>query len=139
MDIKKFVFGTLAGGLTYALLGFVVYGLLMESFFESHMASGLAKTPEQMKYYPLFAGNLAQGALLAYVFLKWANIKSFSDGLMAGAAIGFFAVAGFDLVVYDTAKIMSAVGTVTDIVVYTVLSGVAGGVVGAVLGMGNKS
>ncbi len=139
MDIKKFALGTVAGGVVYFLLGFLVYAILMEDFFAGHMASGIAKTEEQMKYYPLAFGNFAHAALLAYVFLKWANIKTFGEGLMGGAVIGFFMTAGFNLISYDTAMIMSAVGTVVDIFVYTAMTALVGGVVGAVVGMGNKS
>jgi hypothetical protein len=139
MDTKKFIFGTLAGGVAYFILGFLVYAILLESFYAGHTVAGIMKTDEQMKYYPLALGNFAHGALLSYVFLKWANIKSFASGLTGGAIIGFFMAAGFNLITYDTAMIMSAVGTVVDVFVYTAISAVVGGIVGAVLGMGGNS
>ena len=138
MDTKKLVLGTLAGGVAYFILGFVIYALLMESFFASHTVEGIMKSETEMKYYPLVAGNFAHAALLSFIFLKWANIKSFGGGLQAGAIIGFLMAAGFDLTVYDTAKIMSMIGTLADIVVYSIMTGLVGGIVGAVLGMGNK-
>jgi uncharacterized membrane protein len=138
MDTKKLVVGTLAGGVAYFVLGFIIYAILMEDFFAAHTVKGIMKSETEMKYYPMVAGNLAHAALLSFIFLKWANIKTFSGGLQAGAIIGFFMAAGFDLITYDTAKIMSIIGTLTDIVVYTIMTGLVGGVVGAVLGMGNK-
>ena len=138
MDTKKFVLGTLAGGVAYFFLGFLIYAILMEDFFTAHTVTGIMKSETEMKYYPMVAGNLAHAALLAYVFLNWANIKSFSSGLIGGAIIGFFMSAGFDLISYDTAKIMSITGTLVDIVVYTIITSLVGGIVGAVLGMGNK-
>lgn len=142
MDMKKFILGTLAGGIVYFLLGYVVYAMLMADFYASHSSAGanaIMKSPEEMKFYPLFLGNLAHAGLLAYVFLKWANIKSFSGGLMGGAVIGLFMTAGINLVGYDTMKMMSIVGTGVDIIVYTIMTAIVGGVVGAVVGMGNKS
>lgn len=138
MDIKKFVFGTLAGGVTLFILGFLVYAVLMSDFFAGHSVAGIAKSDDEMKMYPLALGNLAHGALLAYIFLKWANVKSFGEGLMAGAAIGLFMAAGFDLIMYDTMKIMSIIGIGVDIILYTIITAIAGGVVGAVLGMGKS-
>jgi uncharacterized membrane protein len=138
MDTKKFVLGTLAGGVAYFLLGFIIYAILMEDFFAAHTVKGIGKSETEMKYYPMVVGNLAHAALLSFVFLKWANIKTFSSGLVGGAIIGFLMVAGFDLLLYDTTKFMSMVGTLTDIVVYTIMTGLVGGVVGAVLGMGSK-
>lgn len=138
MDTRKFVLGTLAGGVAYFLLGFVMYAILLEDFFATHTVSGIMKSETEMKYYPMVAGNLAHAALLSYVFLKWADIKTFSSGLSGGAIIGFFMSAGFDLITYDTAKIMSIKGTLADIAVYTIMTALVGGIVGAVLGMGNK-
>jgi uncharacterized membrane protein len=138
MDIKKLVFGTLAGGVAFFLLGFLAYAIVFEGFFAGHTVPGVMKTDEQMKYYPLAMGNFAHAALLAYIFLKWTNIKSFGEGFMAGAAIGLLMTAGFDLISYDTIKFMSIIGTLADIVIYTVITAIAGGVVGAVLGMGKQ-
>jgi uncharacterized membrane protein len=120
------------------MLGFIIYAMLMEDFFAAHTVDGIMKTDAEMKFYPMVAGNLAHAALLAFVFLKWAKIKSFSEGIMGGAIIGFLMASGFDLISYDTAKIMSMIGTLVDIAVYTIMTALVGGVVGAVLGMGNK-
>lgn len=136
MDTKKFVLGTLAGGVAYFLFGFIVYAILLEDFFASHTVSGIMKSDTEMKYYPLIAGDLAHAALLTYIFLKWANIKTFSSGVIGGAVIGFLMAAGFDLVSYDTSKTMSMIGTLVDIAVYTIMTSLVGGIVGAVLGMG---
>ncbi len=138
MDTKKFVLGTLAGGIAYFMLGFIIYAMLMEDFFAAHINEGITKSDAEMKFYPMVAGNLAHAALLAFVFLKWANIKSFGEGIMGGAIIGFLMSAGFDLISYDTSKVMSMLGTLVDIAVYTIMTALVGGVVGAVLGMGNK-
>jgi len=138
MDIKKLVLGTLAGGVSYFLLGFLFYAIIMENFFASHMVEGIMKSETEMKYYPLAAGNFAHAALLTFVFLNWAKIKSFSAGLTGGAIIGFLMASGFDLMMYDTAKMMSMIGTLADIAVYTVMTALVGGIVGAVLGMGKS-
>lgn len=138
MDTKKFVLGTLAGGVAYFLFGFIVYAILLEDFFASHTVSGIMKSETEMKYYPLIAGDLAHAALLTYIFLKWANIKTFSSGVIGGTVIGFLMAAGFDLISYDTTKLMSMIGTLVDIVVYTIMTSLVGGIVGAVLGMGKN-
>jgi len=139
MDMKKLLLGTLAGGIVYFLLGYLVYGMLMADFFAGYSSSGaiaLMKSEEEMKFYPLALGNFAHAALLAYIFLKWANIKSFGEGIMGGAVIGLLMTAGYDLVMYDTMKMMSIVGIGVDIIVYTIMTAIVGGVVGGVLGMG---
>ena len=139
MDAKKFLIGTITGGIVYFLLGFIVYALLLDSFFEAHSgtAKGVEKTTE-MEYWPLFAGDLAQAALLSYIFMKWANIKTFSAGLSAGFVIGFLMTLGHQLIQYDTTNIMDLTSTIAEVTIYTVMTAVVGGVVGAVIGMGSK-
>jgi hypothetical protein len=90
-----------------------------------------------MAFWPLILGNLSLAALLSYVFLKWANISSFGDGFKAGALIGFFMVLSFDMILYDTTNFMDLTGTFADIIVFTVMAAIGGGVIGLVLGMGS--
>ena len=139
MDTKKFLIGTLAGGIVYFLLGFIVYALLLDSFFEAHSgtATGVEKTIE-MQYWPLFVGDLAQAALLSYIFIKWANIKTFSAGLSAGLVIGFLMTLGHYLIQYDTTNIMDITGTIAEVAAYSIMTAIVGGVVGAVIGMRSK-
>jgi hypothetical protein len=139
MDVKKFLIGTITGGIVYFLLGFVVYALAFDQFFIAHAgsATGVTKT-EAMQYWPLFLGNIGHAALLSYIFLKWANVKSFLAGLSAGAAIGFFMTLGHNLIQYDTTNIMDITGALADVIVYTIITSITGGVVGAVLGMRSK-
>ncbi len=139
MDTRKFLISTIMGGIVYFLLGFIVYALLLDGFFEVHSgtATGVEKTTE-MQYWPLFVGNLAQAALLSYIFIKWANIKTFSAGLQAGLIIGFLMTVGHDLIQYDTTNIIDITGAIADVVAYTIITAIVGGVIGAVIGMGSK-
>ncbi len=140
MDIKKFWLGTLAGGVTFFFLGYLIYGVAMMDFFMSHAgsATGVMKM-DDMVWWALIVGNLSWAAMIAYVFVKWANVKSFSGGLSAAAAIGFFTALGMDLTHYGTSNIMDLSGALTDVVLSTAMTAITGGVIGAVLGMGNKS
>lgn len=139
MDTKKFLIGTLVGGVAYFLLGFIVYAILLEDFFSAHAgtATGVMKTTE-MQFWPLFLGNVGHAALLSYIFVKWANVKTFSTGLSAGAIVGFLMTLGRNLVEYDTTNITDITGALADVIVYTAMTAVVGGIIGLVLGMGKK-
>jgi len=71
MDTKKFITGTLVGGVAYFFLGFLFYVVLFEGFFQSNMgsATGVQKT-DDMVWWALILGNLASAALLSFIFLK---------------------------------------------------------------------
>lgn len=140
MDAKKFLIGTLVGGVAFFFLGYLLYGLALAGFFAGHAgaASGEMKTMEEIVWWSLIAGNIASGALLTYIFLKWANVSTFSSGLSAGGAVGFLASLSMDLIRYATSNSLDLTGSLADVAVGTVMSAVAGGIIGAALGMGNK-
>jgi uncharacterized membrane protein len=136
MDTKKFLIGSLLGGLVMFLLGYLFYVALLSSFFESHaVGSGIMKDPPNMLF--IILGNVANGALLAYIFSKWAGIKTASTGLQAGAMIGLLTALAWDLLMFGTSDLMDLTGTIADVIVYTIMCAVAGASIGWYLGRGN--
>ena len=140
MNTKKFVIGTLVGGISFFFLGYLIYGLALASFFSQHTiaVSGSAKTMNEIVWWALILGNLASGALLAYIFLKLGNITSFGSGAGTAVAIGFFVTLSMDLIRFATSNTFDLTAMFADVVVGTVMYAIAGGVIGAVLGKGNK-
>jgi hypothetical protein len=140
MDSKKFLIGTLVGGIALFLLGYLLYGMLLMNFFtqHSHAPAGADKAMSDLVWWALILGNLGTGALLTYVFLKLGNVNSFGSGAGIGAAVGFFSSLGNDLVRYATENGSDLTGVFADIVVFTVMCAIAGGIIVAVLGMGKK-
>ena len=134
MDGKKFVVGTVTGGVAYFFVGFVAYAIILDGFFEANLgpATGVYKT--EMQFWPIILGDLAHAALLTYIFQNWAKIGSAMDGLKAGALVGFLMTLGHDLIQYDTTNIMNFNGYLVDIIAYTIISGVAGAVIALVAG-----
>jgi len=132
---KKMLIGTIVGGIAYFFLGYVAYAVLLDNFFMANAgsATGVYKT-DDMQFWPLFLGNLSQAALLTYIFTVWAGINSLGEGLKAGAIIGFLMTAGFDMISYDTTYLATMTSTIADIAVYTFISAIVGGVIGAVTG-----
>jgi hypothetical protein len=134
MNNSKFLVATLIGGIAYFILGFLVYAVALEGFYAAHAgsATGVAKT--DMQFWPLALGNLSHAALLAYIFLKWAGIKTFGAGFSAGATIGFFVSLGFNMIGYDTSNVQDLTASVVDVFVWAIMTGIVGGIVGWVLG-----
>ena len=133
MDTKKFLIGSLVGGIVLFLLGFLFYVALLGPFFETHSGGGsFAKDPPNMLF--IILGNLATAALLSYIFSKWAGIKTAATGLQAGAVIGLLSGLGYDLIMYGTADLMDITGTIVDVIIYTIMLAVAGAAIGWYLG-----
>ena len=134
MDTKKFLTGTVVGGITYFILGFVFYAVLFEGFFQANLgsATGVFKT-DDLIWWSLLLGNFAGAGLLTYIFLKWAHISTFKSGLRAGAAIGFLMTLSWDMIGYGTGNMLNLQATLLDVVIGTIMTAVVGAAIGAVL------
>jgi len=138
MDSKKFLLGTLVGGVAYFFLGYLFYAVLLGDFLANYAGTAENVQKTEMEWWPLILGNLALAALFSYIFLKWANIKSFGAGLQAAGTIGFLMALSFDMIMYDTTNLTTLTGAFVDILIFTVMAAIGGGIIGMMVGMGNK-
>lgn len=136
MDAKKRIMATLAGFVVLFLMGWLLYGMLLMDFFMANAgsATGVMRSDSEMVWWALILGNVLQSYLLVYIFGKWANVTTFSGGLQNGAMIGLILGYAYDLTMYGTSNTMNLTGALVDPLVATVMMGLAGGVIGAVLG-----
>ena len=137
--IARVLAATVAGGITYFILGFLIFGLFLEGIMKPHMID----YPGLMKPEPNFAflvpANLITAFLFAYILDNWAQIRTFAGGLKAGAIIAFLQVLAFQLMFLAFMNIhRDYLPVVLDIVGSTVMGAIMGGVIGAVLGAMNK-
>jgi len=132
---------TVAGGIAFFILGFLIYGLVLDP-----LVMRPNTTPEALKLMKdppiwvfLILGNLVAAFLLAYIFDKWATIRTFVGGVMGGAVIFFVIALYFQLMFAAFMNVTNGyLPAVADVIGTTILGGLSGGVVGLVLGMMNK-
>ncbi len=136
MNTKRFLFGGIAGGIAFFLLGYLFYGMLFSDFFTRNAgsASGVARQMDQFVWWALILGNLLFGFLLSYVEIK-AKIRTLGAGLVAGAILGILFAASYDFTSYGTSHLMTMQSVWADIVILGVMAAIAGAVVGLVRGM----
>jgi hypothetical protein len=139
--LGRVVAATVAGGIAFFILGFLIYGLILDPLVmrpnTNPDALKLMKDPPVWAF--LILGNLVAGFLLAYIFDKWATIRTFVGGVIGGAVI-FFIIALYLQLMFAAFMNMTNgyLPAVVDVIGTTVLGGLAGGVVGLVLGMMNR-
>jgi uncharacterized membrane protein len=140
MNTKKFLIGGIVGGIVYFFLGWLFYGNLLAQYFHDNAgsATGVEKAMDHFEWWALILGNLISGFLLAYVFSK-SGVATLSSGLVTGGILGLLMSASYDLIMYATTNISSKHAMCADIATFTVMSAIAGAIVGAVMGMGNKT
>lgn len=125
MKTKNFIIGTLVGALAY-FLGWIGYGMLFTNLYPESVQYG-----HTMLFYIL--GALFFGALLTYIFMKWAGISAAMTGAYAGAIIGFLNTASMNFYMYSGRE--ANYGNIfTDIILNIVIVGLTGACIGFVLG-----
>ena len=141
MNTQKFLVSGIVGGIVSFLGGYLIYGLLMDSFFINNpgtVSVGVMRNMHDFVWLSLCLGSLLQGLFISYIFNKWANISTLGAGAIAGLIIGFFMSSSFDSMMYATTNIMSKKGALGDIVCTTILAGMIGAAVGMMNGIGKK-
>ena len=135
--ISRLVLGALAGMVTIALVGGLLYGVVFSAFFEANMgpALPLMKDPPELLWVGL--AHVPFGVLLTLVVL-WRGDLSVRGGATTGAILGFLMAAAYDLSQYGTTNLWSLKLTLIEPLITMVMIGVAGAVVGGVLGVGRR-
>lgn len=137
---KRVLIATLAGGVAFFLLGWLIMGNLLKDYYATHMThyDGLMKPDDEfMKSGILFMflSNIVGAYLLAIIFDRWANMSTFMGGLLGGFLVYFCFTLSMDLSMYSMMNIMDSKMVLIDSLVGGLLGGLVGGVVAFVLGM----
>jgi hypothetical protein len=138
MKTNKILFGGIAGGVSFFLLGWLVYGILLMNFTKANYNQCSMRPMEEMIWWAMILSNLAFGFLLSVV-CGWSNTTRFIDGAKMGAVLGLLLGLSIDLSFYSMSTMYSNLTAIlVDIIAYTFMTAVAGAVVAWVMGMGKK-
>lgn len=134
MSSNRFVLAALAGGVVNFVVGFVLYGVLLASFFAANQGSAVGAMKEVPDLVHLGLGQLVFGVFLAVVIDKWARVGGLAAGLRIGAISGLLMGLGYDLTMFGVSNISNITATLVDPLVFMVQMACAGAATGAVLG-----
>lgn len=139
--LTRVLAATVAGGIIFFALGFVVYGLILDPMvMKPNMNPEAAKLmKESPNFVPLVLSNFVSAFLLAYIFEQWASIRTFVGGMKAGAIIWFLIGLSFQLMFLAFMNMFTGyTPMIADIIGSVIMGAIGGGVIGAVLGVMNK-
>lgn len=134
----KILLATLLGGVVMFLLGWLVFGILLMDYYTANTThyDGLMK--EMPNLGLIFLANLLMAFLYAFIFQRWAGIRTFVGGLNGGMIIGLLFTLIMDLMFISGMNLYPASLIVVDVIVNTIMAGIVGGVIGWFLGTGKK-
>jgi len=129
----RFLAAALAGMVTIAVLGGILYGVIFAPLFASNQgsATGVMKTPPEFLWVGL--AHVPFGVLLALV-VRWRGQLTAKGGAIAGAILGLLMAESYDLSQFGTTNLWTLKLTLIEPFITMVMIAGAGAVVGVVLG-----
>jgi uncharacterized membrane protein len=118
--------------LTIAVVGGVLYGVVLRSLFASNQgsATGVMKSPPDLLWVAL--AHVPFGILLTLVVL-WRGDTTAKGGAISGAILGFLMAASYDLSQFGTTNLWTLQLTLVEPFITMVMIAAAGAVVGLIL------
>ncbi len=136
MNYSKLLISSLIGGIVSFFVGWAIYGILLKDTMSKAMtpeANAINKT--DMNLLGVFISGLVYSFLLAYIFERWAQIRTFASGAIAGGIIGCLIAMSFDIQLWAMLNMYAdATYIPVDIAAATVMAALMGGAIGWFLG-----
>ena len=133
MGAKRFVVGTLVGGVVLYAVGYVIFTRAFADFYAANAGSATGVDRGGELFWALALANLAYAALVMFAIGNRVDSLSIGEGATIGAIVGFLLWCTADFVVYGTTNIANLTRTVVDPLLEIVHGGIGGAVMAAVL------
>ena len=137
MDARRFVIGTLVGGVTVFATGTLIFAMAPFRAFLAYAmnagsATGVAREPQLV--WAVALGALSYSALVTLAIGSRARSLSIGAGIKIGAVVGFLLWFTADFTFYGISNVGNLTSTVVDPLLELAPGAIAGGVIAAVLG-----
>jgi uncharacterized membrane protein len=137
MDAKKWLAGTVVGGVVLWLLGMLIWQVLLSGFFTANAGGAIDLVREAPIYWAGILGTFAIAALVTTA-LGWAGSFSLSEGFRVGAIVGFLLWFGVDFLHYASLDRWNLTATIADPILELIRTGIGGAVIAFVLARFSK-
>lgn len=131
---NKRIIAALIGAVVFFLGGYIIFGLILESYMQAGMTEGISKKVDEMNassFIHIFLANLLFSYLLTHIFDAWAKVSTPLDGAKNGALIGFITCLSWDLGLFSTTHLFTDMGKVlVDSLAFGILSALGGAAIG---------
>jgi hypothetical protein len=134
MDSTRLATGTVAGGVTLFVLGYLIFDLAFASFYLANAGSATGVMRDAQLLWAVALGSLAYAALITYVMANARGPMTTGAGITIGATVAFLLWFTVDLTLYGISNVSNLTRTIVDPLLEAVRGGVAGAVIAAVLG-----
>lgn len=133
MFTKTNLVSTIAAAIWSMMGGFLLWGILAESFMKDHMGTATDVIRENPDFAVLAVGCLIQAFAFSTIFRKWGpDHYTTLDGLKYGFLVGIFAGLGNNIIDFATSNMLDLTGALINGFIYIVFFCVMGFIVGLI-------
>ena len=132
MDTKRFLAGTIVGGVVLYAVGYLIFTIGVASFYAANAggAAGVDR-PEQI-IWAVALGAFGYAALICYA-MGARGASGLGGGAKVGAIVGFLAWFTVDFILYGVSDVANLTRTIVDPLLEIVHGGIGGAVIGLVV------
>ncbi|MFI5170972.1 MAG: DUF1761 domain-containing protein [Chitinophagales bacterium] len=137
---SKVLIAAIGGAIFHFLLGWLVFGILLMDSMESNMTEGMksiSRGKDAYIYWAFGVGSFVTALLFALILNRF-GVRTFMKGAVAGLWIGALMAWAYDFQMYAQFTMMDLNMVLMDAVFSGIFMALVAGVIGWLLGMGNK-
>lgn len=138
ISFKKFIIGSIAGGIVYFLCTWVSYASLLNDIMIYYPGSGRSAIRLGSLLYPTLLGDLCLGFLMTYLLLLF-KINALNQGMKWGAAAGFLVACAKNTIIWSHTNMYSKLLLFADVFSFTIISMIAGMAIAIFADMNNSA
>jgi hypothetical protein len=132
VDTKRFLVGTIVGGIVLYAVGYLIFSLTFANFYAANTgtASGADRTAELT--WAVVLGSLGYAALICYA-MGARPASGLAAGFKIGAIVGFLMWFSVDFTLYGILNVSNLTRTIVDPLLEFVHGGIGGAAIGLVV------
>lgn len=133
------ILAAVVGSISSFLLGWLIFGILLMDYYTANTThyDGLMK--EMPNLVLVFLNGLIWSLLLAFIFERWAGIKTILGGIKGGVIIGLPIMLSFNLFLLARMNLFTPTLVVVDVIANTIFTALVGGLIAFILGYRKKA
>jgi hypothetical protein len=133
METKRLVTGTVVGGITVFVLGYLIFDTAFGAFYAANVGSAEGVARDAQLVWAVALGSLSYAALITLAIGSRTGSATMAAGVQAGAVVGFLLWFTTDFILYGITNISNLTRTIVDPLLELVRGGITGGVTAFVL------
>jgi hypothetical protein len=134
MDAKRFAIGTLVGGVTMYVVGYLIFEVAFGAFYAANVGSATGVSRDVNLVWAVALGSLSYAALVTLAIGNRRGPSTIAAGVKAGAVVGFLLWFTVDFIFFGITNISNLTRTVVDPLLELVRGGIGGAVITAAVG-----